>query len=236
MKKKLHIPNHIAIIPDGNRRYAKARGMSPWEGHRAGAKTFKKTVDWCIKAGIKEFSFWTCSTENLLREKKEVNFLLKLFENFTDEFMRTIKKDNSSKLKIRFIGAIDRLPKKLADKLKAVEINTKNNKGLKINFMVAYGGEWEITRATMLIAKEVLEKKLSLNEITPAVFEKHLSLDSKPDLIIRTSQERLSGFLPWQSAYSEIIFLKNKYWPEFSKKDFDFCLEEYSKRIRTYGK
>jgi len=231
------IPNHVAIIPDGNRRYAKARGMLPWEGHRAGAETFKKLIDWCKEAGVKELTFWACSTDNLLREKKEVDFLLMLFEQFADEFIKSLEKGKvKEKVKVRFIGDLDRLPKKLSDKLMKLENQTKDNPDYKINFLVAYSGEWEITRASKLIAEEVKAGKLKAEEITPELFEKHLMLQDKPDLIIRTSQERLSGFLPWQSAYSELIFIKDKHWPEFSKQDFKACLEEYARRIRTYGR
>ncbi len=231
------IPNHVAVIPDGNRRYAKARSMLPWEGHRAGAETFKKLIDWCKEAGVKELTLWSCSTDNLLREKKEVNFLLKLFEEFADDFMKSLEKGKvKEKVKVRFIGDLDRLPKKLAGKLRKIEKKTKNNDDYKLNFLVAYGGEWELVRASKLIAEEAKSGKLDVKNITSELFEKHLMLQDKPDLVIRTSQERLSGFLPWQSAYSEIIFLKDKHWPEFSKEDFKNCLDEYARRKRTYGR
>lgn len=231
------LPRHIAIIPDGNRRWAKNKGLPPWEGHREGAKTFEKLTDWCKEAGIKEISFWAASTENLERDKKEVEFIFSLFNKFLENF---IKKQSKGKIKdkarIRFIGDLERLPSNIQDKMKKVEEATKDYSDYKLNMLVGYGGRWEITKAAKKIAQKIKEGKLKVDDITQETFQKHLMLEDEPDLIIRTSEERLSGLLPWQGIYAEIIFLKDKHWPDFTKEDFKKCLEEYASRQRRFGK
>lgn len=234
-----NIPRHIAIIPDGNRRFARQRKQLPWEGHRAGAKTFEDLLEWCKEAGVKELSFWAASTENLDREKKEVDFLLKLFDEFASRFIKKLEQDKvKDKVRVIFIGDLSRLPEKLKEKLERImELTSKyDNPDYKLNMLVGYGGRWEITRAARNIAQEVKQGKLEPHEITPEVFQQHLQLETEPDLIIRTSEQRLSGLLPWQGIYSEIIFLKDKHWPEFTKEDFNKCLEEYASRQRRFGR
>lgn len=230
------IPKHIAIIPDGNRRWAKSKGIPPWEGHREGAKTFEKLLEWCKEAGIKEISFWAASTENLERDKKEVEFIFNLFNNFLEDFLKRQSKGKiKDKARIRFIGDLKRLPLNIQEKMRKVEESTKNYSDYKLNMLVGYSGRWEITEAAKKIAQEVKEGKLRIENITPEVFHKHLQLEDEPDLIIRTSEQRLSGLLPWQGIYSELIFIKDKHWPEFTKADFKKCLEEYAKRQRRFG-
>ncbi len=230
-------PRHIGIIPDGNRRWAKQKGLPAWEGHREGAKTFEKLLEWCKELGIKELSFWATSTENMKREKKEVDYILKLFDQFLNNFLNDYKNKKAyHQVKIRFIGNIENFPSNIHRKMRKVEELTAKNSGYRLNMLVGYGGRWEITQAAKKIAKEVKEGKIRIEDITPEAFQKHLQLQSEPDLIIRTSEERLSGFLPWQAIYSEIIFIKNKHWPEFSKEDLKKCIEEYSNRQRRFGK
>ncbi len=230
------IPRHIAVIPDGNRRYAKQRNKVPWEGHRVGARVFEKFIDWCKEAGVKEISFWAASTENLEREKKEVDFLLKLFGNMCNRFLKDLKNDKiKDKVRIRFIGDLNRLPESLREKLNKIMELTKDYDDYKLNMLIGYGGRWEITEAAKKIAKDVKEDKIKPEDINQDLFQKYLYLESEPDLIIRTSEQRLSGLLPWQGIYSEIIFLKDKHWPEFTKEDFKKCLEEYAKRNRRFG-
>jgi undecaprenyl diphosphate synthase len=236
-KPKNSIPGHIAIVPDGNRRWAKQRGMLPWEGHREGGKVFEQVLEWSRDAGIKEVSFWAASTENLEREKNEVNFLLKLFGEMCDKF---IKDQHDGKIKekvmIRFIGNHKKLPEWLKEKMSRVMELTKDNDELILNMLVGYGGREELTQAARRIAQDIKEEIILPEDVNEEVFSKYLYLESEPDLVIRTSEQRLSGLLPWQSIYSEIIFVKDKYWPEFSKEDFEACLEEYSQRQRRYGK
>lgn len=232
------IPKHIAIIPDGNRRYAKKKGKAAFEGHRAGSDKFREALKWCKEAGIREVTFWAASTDNLQRDKKEVDFLVMLFHQVCDEFLKdhTKKKDKTEKVMIRFIGDLQSLPKQLHDKMDRIMELTKDYTDYKLNMLVAYGGEWELALAAKKIAEKVKQGLLKPEEITPGVFEKHLELQSKPDLVIRTSQQRTSGLLPFQIAYSEIIFLEKMFWPDFSKKDFDWCLKEYASRVRTFGR
>jgi len=231
------LPSHIAIIPDGNRRYAKQKGKPPWEGHRIGAKVFEKLLEWCKEEGIKELSFWAASTENLMRDKREVDFLLDLFDEFCGRFLQSFEQGKiKDKVKIRFIGELDKLPEKLREKMMKITELTKDYDDYRLNILVNYGGRWEITRAARMIARKVKNNELSVDDITPEVFQENLSLQSEPDLIIRTSEQRLSGLLPWQSIYSELIFLKNKHWPEFTKEDFKKCLEEYAKKNRRFGR
>ena len=232
-----NIPKHIAIIPDGNRRFAKQKGKKAWYGHKEGEKVFEKVLEWCKEAGVKEVSFWGLSTENLEREKEEVDFLFELFEELCDKFVKEHNdKKNKDKVRIKFIGNFEKLPAKLLEKMNKVMDLTKDNDEYKLNVLVGYGGRWEITKAAKKIAKEVKEGKLEPEDITPKVFEEHLELQSEPDLIIRTSEQRLSGIFPWQGVYSEIIFLKDKYWPELTKEDFKACLDEFAKRPRRFGK
>jgi len=235
--KDSKVPKHIAIIPDGNRRWAKQRGLPAWEGHREGAKVFENALTWCKEAGAKEISFWGASTENLEREKIEVDFLLKLLGDMCDKFIKDNKdKKIKEKVCIRFIGNHDKLPVWLKNKFKQVTGLTESNKDYILNLLIGYGGRWEITEAARKIAQEAKEGKLKVEDITPEVFHKHLMLQSEPDLIIRTSEQRLSGLLPWQGIYAEIIFIKDKHWPEFTHADFKGCLEEFAKRQRRFGK
>ena len=231
------VPRHIAIIPDGNRRFARQRGKNPWEGHRDGAETFNKLLEWCKDAGVKELSFWGFSTENLERDKVEVDFLFKILGEFCDNALKRINDEEvKGKVRIKFCGTFEKIPPKNVEKMKKIMEITKNNEEYKLNLLIGYGGREEITQAAKKIAKEVKEGKLKPDDITQEVFQKHLYLQSEPDLIIRTSEHRLSGLLPWQSIYSEIIFLKDKHWPEFTQKDFKKCLEEFARRKRRFGK
>ncbi|MBN2051999.1 di-trans,poly-cis-decaprenylcistransferase [Candidatus Woesearchaeota archaeon] len=236
MKADTKIPRHIAIIPDGNRRWAKKKGLPAWEGHRQGAKVFEKTLTWCKELGVKELSFWGASTENLERDKAEVEFLFKLFSDMCDRIIKQ-QKDKKAKDKacVMIIGDREKIPGWLKEKFEQVTGLTKNNKDYKLNLLIGYGGRWDITEAAKKIAKQVKENKLKIEDITPEAFQKNLALEDEPDLIIRTSEERLSGLLPWQSIYSEIIFLKDKHWPEFTKEDLKKCIEEYSTRQRRFG-
>jgi undecaprenyl diphosphate synthase len=235
--KDSKVPKHIAIIPDGNRRWAKQRGLLAWEGHREGAKVFENALTWCKEAGIKELSFWGASTENLERGKTEVNFLLKLFEQMCDRLLKDNKNElKENKVRICFIGNLNKLPASLKKKMERVMEQTKDYPNYRLNLLIGYGGRWEITEAARKIAEETKEGKLKVEDITPEVFQKHLMLQSEPDLIIRTSEQRLSGLFPWQGIYAEIIFLKDKHWPEFTQADFKGCLEEFAKRQRRFGK
>ena len=228
------IPKHIGIILDGNRRYAEKMGINPLEGHEVGYEKVKKTMDWCKELAVKELTVYTFSTENFARPKKEVSFLMKLFEKAFKELRDDKKK--LKELRIRFIGRISMFSRTVQKIMNELMDITINNGPYTINFAMGYGGRSEIVDATKKIIQQVKDGKLDINDINEENFKKNLYLQSYPDLIIRTSESRLSGFLMYQSAYSEIIFLPDKLWPEFEKDDLIKCIEEFSRRNRRFGK
>jgi tritrans,polycis-undecaprenyl-diphosphate synthase [geranylgeranyl-diphosphate specific] len=219
---------HIGIIVDGNRRYAKKLGKKPWDGHKEGAKRIEDLFNWCVELNVKELTLYCFSTENFNRENKEVKFLMELFKR---EFKKlgNDKRVKKNKIKIRFIGDKEKLDKELQHIMKDVEEKTKNYNNFIVNFAIAYSGKQEILSA---IRKLIKDKK----EINETNFENCLWLKENPDFIIRTSGEkRTSNFLPWQSAYSEWIFL-DKTWPEMAKLDLEKAIKEFNKRERRFGK
>jgi tritrans,polycis-undecaprenyl-diphosphate synthase [geranylgeranyl-diphosphate specific] len=230
------IPMHIAVVPDGNRRYAKKLGKMSFQGHRAGADVFSDFVDWCREFGIREVSFWGLSMENLKREKLELEFLFKLFEEMCDKVMKKDSKAKKHKVRVRFCGELDLLPEKLQKKILLAEESTKDYSDYRLNLLIAYGGREEILHAARQLAKESADGKIRPDDIDAELFRKQLYVQSYPDLVIRTGHACLSGLLPWQATYAEIIFLEDKFWPEFTREDLKACLEEYSKRRRSFGK
>ncbi|MEW6062801.1 MAG: polyprenyl diphosphate synthase [Nanoarchaeota archaeon] len=228
------IPKHIGIILDGNRRFAKRLMLKPYKGHEWGYKKVEKLLDWCKELNIKELTLYTFSVENFNRPKKEFNYLMKLFREAFNALRKEKKKIKD--LRINFIGRLKMFPKDVQKSMYKLMEETKKHKKYIINFAMAYGGRAEIIDATRKIASLVKKGKLSINKINESIFEKGLYLKSQPDMIIRTSEQRLSGFLLWQSAYSEIIFLPNKLWPEFTKRDLVKCIDDYNNRERRFGK
>ncbi len=228
------IPRHVGIILDGNRRFAKRLMLKPWQGHEWGAKKLEKLFNWCKEYKIKELTLYAFSQENFDRPKREFNYLMNLFR---EEFTR-LKDDPrwKNEIKINFIGRIWMFPQNIQKIMKDLMEMTKNNNKYIINFAMAYSGRAEIIDATKKIANLVKKGLIDIDDINDKIFSQNLYLESEPDLIIRTSESRLSGFLLWQGAYAEIEFLPNKLWPEFSKKDFVKCLQEYSNRERRFGK
>jgi undecaprenyl diphosphate synthase len=222
-------PRHIAVVPDGNRRYARKLGKSEHEGHRAGSEVFRQLLDWCKEEKIKELSFWAMSTENLKRSALEVSFLYSLFQEMCDEIIKKHDEKTLENVKIRFCGALNLLPKSLSDKMRKIESLTSGNTEFILNLLVAYGGREELTHAVKSIASE------KPSDITEDLVKSRLYVQDDVDLVIRTGHACLSGLLPWQISYAEIIFL-DKLWPEFTKQDFKACLAEFSRRKRSFGK
>ena len=219
---------HLAIIIDGNRRWAKEKGFPSFIGHKKGFDRVNEIGEYCLDKEIKILTFYCFSTENWNRSKKEVAYLMKLLEiTFSD---KNIQKFNNRGVKVRVIGQKERLPQKLQKRIKIAEDSTKNNKKGILNLAISYGGRPEIVEAIKKLNKNKLpitEKNINNNLWTKGLPD--------PDLIIRTSgEQRLSNFLTWQSAYSELYFLK-KHWPDFTKKDLDKALEDYSSRHRRFG-
>ncbi len=207
---------HIAIILDGNRRFAKKIMEEPWKGHEKGAEKVEELLDWCKELGIKELTLYCFSLENFNRSKEEVNFLMKLFEK---EFKRLEddKRIKENKIKIKFIGEKELLNKELQKTIKRIEQKTKKHDDYRINFAIAYSGRKEVLSSV----KKLIKEKKRINEEN---IKKNLWLSNEPDLIIRTGGEkRTSNFLPWQSVYSEWIFL-DKMWPEITKLDLKLAI------------
>lgn len=219
--------NHIAIIIDGNRRWAKEHGLKPWQGHEEGAKKVENFIDDCISEEIKEITIYALSTENLKRDKIELEFLFKLFK----EWFKKMKKDDrieKNKIKIKFIGDLSLVPKDISDLAHEMEKDTEKNNRFTINFCFAYGGRLELLHAFNKLKNK---EKITEEDVTNSLW-----LKSSPDLIIRTGGDiRLSNFLPWQSVYSEWLFLK-KLWPDYNKQDLLDALDNYKNRKRNFGK
>jgi len=226
-------PQRVAIILDGNRRYAKKLGLQPWKGHELGIKKLEELLKWCLELSIKELTLYSFSTENFNRNKQEINFLFKLFKNKFKE-MKNDSEVMKKGVRINLIGRIEMFPPDIRKAMLEVAEKTKNNKKLIVNFALAYGGRQEIIDSFKSILKN--NPNINLNKINEGLITKNLYLRSEPDLIIRPGGEvRTSNFLTWQSVYSEWIFI-NKFWPEFTKKDLEDCIAEFKRRHRRFGK
>lgn len=233
MEEKI-IPNHIAIIMDGNRRWAVEKGMDKIDGHKYGAQALENTVKVCLEKGIKYITVYAFSTENWNRSEKEVSTLMFLLQKLAEKYIAA----NLKEVKIKVIGDVENVPGPVKNVIKKLEDMTKDNQGIQLNIAFNYGGRLEIVRAAKLIAEEVKEGKLAVEDINDEVFENHLFTAGipDPDLVIRTSGElRTSNFLPWQITYSEFLFL-DKYWPDFGEEDIDNAIEVYANRNRRKGK
>lgn len=229
-----YIPKHIAIIMDGNGRWAKKRSMPRTFGHKKGSENLKDIALVCNEIGIKALSVYAFSTENWKRPKAEIDYLMNIPKEFEETFKGKFKENN---IKVMFSGRRDRFPEHVKDLIKRVEEKTKDRTGLVLNICFDYGSYTEITDGVKEIVKEVQDKKLSIEDITPEVIGDHLYTRELPhlDLMIRTSgEERISNFLLWQIAYSEFYFAK-KHWPAFNRKELFKALDNFQKRNRRFG-
>ncbi len=228
-------PKHIGIILDGNRRWAKARGLAPTEGHKAGAEAVKRIAKYAYDSGLQYLTVYAFSTENWKRDKSEVSLLMKLLDKFTTDLLQS---DEKRKIHIKVYGDITALDKKLQEKLLKLEEKTKDDYKMVFGICLNYGGRNELIKAVKEISKDVKNGVITEDEITEKLISKHLYTRDipDPDFIIRTSNEyRLSNFLTWQSSYSELYFPKDVMWPDFDEKQFDLAIEEYIKRNRRFG-
>lgn len=228
------IPRHIAIIMDGNGRWAKSRFLPRVEGHRAGAKTVRMVVEECRKVGVRYLTLYAFSSENWSRPQDEVSHLMKLLITYLEKELNSLKANN---VHIRTVGDTHKLPKEIQDLLFKASEETKEGAELDLILALSYGGRDEIARAAKRIAERVSNGELSIDEINSKTFSGYLYAPDVPDpeLLIRTSGEkRISNFLLWQSAYAEFVF-SSVHWPDFSKDEFYSCLEEYKKRERRFG-
>jgi undecaprenyl diphosphate synthase len=225
-----NIPHHIGIIIDGNRRWARERRLPTLVGHTKGIANIKKIVVYAQKLGIKILTSYAFSTENWKRPKKEVNYLMKLFEKFID---KNIQEFHQKGIRLRHLGQARGLPPSLQKKIKQAIDLTKKNQKMIFQVALNYGGRDEIKRTI----QKIINKRVKLKKITDDLIAKNLDTTGlpDPDLIIRTSgEQRLSGFLLWQSAYAELYFPKI-YWPDFNEKELDKAILDYCQRQRRHG-
>ncbi|KEZ86399.1 UDP pyrophosphate synthase [Clostridium sulfidigenes] len=228
------IPAHIAIIMDGNGRWAKQRKLPRTMGHRAGMKNIKMMVEESSNLGVKYLTLYAFSTENWKRTKEEVGALMDLVVEFINKEFEELHRNN---VKLNSIGDISKLPEKSKAAVEDAMYKTRNNTGLTLNIALNYGGRDEIVKGVKEIAKEVLEGKLQIDNIDDKIISDHLYTSGMPDpdIIIRPSGElRLSNYLLWQSAYSEFWF-SNINWPDFTKEDLRRAISDFQKRDRRFG-
>ena len=230
----MNIPQHVAIILDGNGRWAKAKGMPRNYGHAQGSKNVEKICEEAWRMGIKYLTVYAFSTENWNRPKEEVNALMKLLRNYMKTCLKTAAKND---MKVRVIGDITKLDEDIQKRILELEEATKNNGGLNFQIAINYGSRDEITRAVRMLAEDVKEGKLMPEEVNEACIERYLDTHDipDPDLLIRTSgEQRLSNYLLWQLAYTEFYFTDVS-WPDFSRQELEKAIEQYNRRDRRYG-
>lgn len=231
---KANIPKHIAIIMDGNGRWAKKRFMPRVMGHKAGVKSVDRTLKAAAKLGVSYLTLYAFSTENWKRPQEEINALMQLLVEALDKNLPKFMENN---VVLKVIGASDSFPKKIVEKLNNTISQTAANGGITLVLALNYSGTWEITEATKRIVERVQNREISISDISIETLDKEMATNfmSPPDLIIRTSGEkRLSNFLLWQSAYSELYFT-DELWPDFDEKSLEKAIVEYQSRERRYG-
>ncbi len=228
------LPRHVAVIMDGNGRWATARGLDRSEGHAEGVNTVRRITEIASELGIGVLTLYTFSTENWNRPQKEVDALMHLIVIAIERETPDLIKNN---VRLTMIGDFSRIPAEAYDRLQKCMADTAHCTGLLLNLALSYSSRWELTRACRLIAEEVAEGKTDPASITDETVAEHLSTAGMPDpdLLIRTGGEmRISNFLLWQIAYSE-IFITDTYWPDFSKEDFIRAILQYQNRERRFG-
>ncbi len=235
MIDKDKLPRHIAVIMDGNGRWARRRGLPKNFGHRAGIKTVEKIIKACSELGVEILTLYTFSLENWQRPKKEVGALMKLLDNF---LVKKVDEFNKNNIRVVAIGEKERLPLFVQKSLERAIEATEKNTGLTLNLALSYGGRSEIVNAVRSIASEVKRGKCKLSEIDEQLFSRYLYTAnlSDPDLLIRTSGEmRISNFLLWQISYTE-LYISPKLWPDFTKKDLLIAIRDFQNRERRFGR
>jgi tritrans,polycis-undecaprenyl-diphosphate synthase [geranylgeranyl-diphosphate specific] len=232
-------PNHIGLILDGNRRWANHRAYPRWVGHWFGAENAEAFLEWCHDLDLRAVTLYALSTENLAREPTELGELLRLVE----ERLRALLDDerlHRYRIHVKALGKVELLPTGIRDLLQRIEAATAGYDSHFLNIALAYGGRAEIVDVVRVLAEKAQRGELAPDAITPSTIEEHLYTSHlpfpDPDLVIRTSgEERLSGFLLWQSAYSELVFL-DVYWPDFRKIDLMRAIRTYQRRARRFGR
>jgi undecaprenyl diphosphate synthase len=230
----ISLPRHIAIIMDGNGRWAKQRHMPRVAGHKAGLEAVLEVVKSCVEKKIEVLTLFAFSSENWRRPAQEVNYLMNLFVN---SLKREAKKLHKQNIQLRIIGDRDRFEKKLQEQIRLAEELTASNTGLKLVVAANYGGQWDITQAVQQIVAKIADDELNKNDITPELIHSHLALSDlpEPDLFIRTSgEQRISNFMIWQLSYTELYFT-NVLWPDFKAEEFEKALDFFAGRERRFG-
>lgn len=227
-----NVPTHIAIIPDGNRRWSLKKGISKTEGYAIGIRKIGDVLKWCKESDVRMLTMWGFSTDNFKRDEGEIG---ELFGLFKENLKKAIESDDKNKdeLRVRFFGRLHLFPREIQEMIrKAEEVSSSGERKYQLNLLLSYGGREELVDAVNSIISEGI-RQVDEKAIGDHLYTKGLP---DPDLIIRTSgEQRLSGLMPWQSCYSEFYFCK-KLWPDFSKKDFKSALVEFERRRRRYGK
>ena len=229
------LPRHVAIIMDGNGRWAKGRKLPRIAGHRSGVETVRRIVRSCAKKGIEVLTLFAFSSENWRRPKREVTLLMELFVRALQQEVDSLNKNN---VRLRMIGDLTALPPKLQKLIQTAEESTKNNSGLTLVIASNYGGRWDITEAARHVAQQVADGKISPEEITSDMIEQYTCVSDlpEPDLFIRTGgEQRISNYLLWQLAYTELYFTE-ALWPDFDDADFEVALASFSGRQRRFGR
>ena len=232
--EQINIPRHVAVIMDGNGRWARARQKPRHAGHRAGVRSVRETVEAAAKHGVECLTLFAFSSENWARPQEEVSSLMSLF---VEALRREVNELHRNKVKLRFIGAREKLNPGLLEKIKVAEEKTSQNTGLLLNVAVAYGGRWDIVRATKKLVTKATSGELSVDEIDEAKLSAELQLADcpEPDLLIRTGgEQRISNFLLWNLAYAELWFT-DVLWPEFDAEHFASALQYFAQKQRRYG-
>ena len=234
MDENTYLPQHIAIIMDGNRRWARERGLNVSDGHKRGADALENIARYCNNIGIKHLTVYAFSTENWKRAKEEVGALMSLLRLYLDKFSKQADTEN---MRIKVLGDVKALDSGIQKSIENAIERTKNNTGLTFNIALNYGGRAEILKAIKEIASDVKDGIIHVDDISEETVNSKLYTAGQPDpdLLIRTSGEiRTSNFLPWQLVYSEFYFVQ-KYWPDFDEEDIDEAIKVYQKRNRKFG-
>ena len=232
--QKLNVPQHIAIIMDGNGRWAKQRGLPRTAGHKVGVETFRKIADHCRVLGVKYLTVYAFSTENWKRSAEEVSGIMGLLKLYLQEALRDMEKNH---IHFNFMGDLSRLSPELQKLCRETQNKSKEYSDVQVNLCINYGGRDEIVRATKAFMADVAEGRYAPEDLTEQLLSDYLDSAGVPDpeLVIRPSGElRISNFLPWQTAYSEFVFM-NVLWPDFSEEHLDEAIAEYQRRNRRFG-
>lgn len=234
-KRTMTKPEHISIIMDGNGRWAKSKGLPRVAGHRAGVKTLRKLIEHAVKLKLNAITVYAFSKENWQRPEKEVDLLMDLFISALESEVEDLHKNN---VKVTFIGDRSAFSSKLQNSINQSELLTTNNSGLSLNVAANYSGRWDIIQALQSIGNEIKSNKLAVDEIDELQVSSKLSLANHkdPDLFIRTGgEQRISNYLLWQTAYTELYFTETL-WPDFDSTQLDLAIDWFSKRQRRFGK